>query len=182
VNGTAGSAPPEPATVFTVGHSNHDPEPFLALLAQHGIRTIVDVRSTPSSRYVPHFGRDPLCRLLEGVRLRYVWLGDLLGGRPDDPDCYGSDGQIDYAAVARQPWYQEGVDMLLREVVAAPTAILCSEEDPRRCHRHRLIEPSLRARDAIVLHIRREGTLETIAPAAPDAVPAAQLMLGGFAA
>jgi uncharacterized protein (DUF488 family) len=172
---------PAPIVVYTIGHSNLDAESFLALLAQHGLRAVLDVRSAPYSRYVPHFSRGALAALLDDARIRYVWAGDLLGGRPDDPACYGDDGSVDYAAIAGQDWYEQGVRLLLGHAAAAPTAILCSEEDPRRCHRHALIEPSLRARDAIVLHIRRDGSLETIAPTDGGAPPSAQLAFAGFA-
>jgi uncharacterized protein (DUF488 family) len=175
---------PVPIAVFTIGHSNHDAATFLGLLTQHGLRTVVDVRSAPYSRYVPHFSRSALARLLEDADVGYVWAGDLLGGRPDDPECYDGEGAVDYAAIARQSRYLEGLRHLLAHAAASPTVILCSEEDPRRCHRHKLIEPSLREREAVVLHIRRDGSLETIAPGASDAgaTTSAQLAFAEFAA
>lgn len=184
-NGALGGNDPGhagPVTLFSIGHSSHDAETFLALLAQHGIQTVADVRSAPYSRYVPHFSRDALAHLLEGGNVRYVWLGDLLGGRPDDPECYDTDGRVDYAAIARQPWYEEGMDCLLKLAAGSPTVMLCSEEDPRRCHRHRLLEPSLCAREAVVLHIRGDGSLETIAPTQEDPDPSPQLAFAGFVA
>jgi uncharacterized protein (DUF488 family) len=185
---TDGDARPpgtESLTILTIGHSNHERETFLALLQRHGIATLIDVRSAPYSRYAPHFGKGPLRALLDGVGIRYVWAGDTLGGRPADPACY-RDGQVragnvDYAALAGKPWYHAGVVCLLHEAAAGPVAIMCSEEDPRRCHRHRLIEPSLRERGVSVRHIRGDGTLETIdlgESAAPSPLP--QLVLQGF--
>ena len=184
-NGALGVNDPGPAgpvAIFSIGHSNHDAETFLSLLAQHGVRTVADVRSAPYSRYVPHFSRDALTRLLESATIRYVWLGDLLGGRPDDAECYDADGRVDYAVIARQTWYEEGMHHLLELAAGSPTVMLCSEEDPRRCHRHRLLEPSLRARDVAVLHIRGDGSLETIVLATGVEVPSAQLAFAGFAA
>lgn len=182
-NGAAGVSVPRHQTVvvFSIGHSNHDAETLLALLAQHAIGTVVDVRSAPYSRYVPHFNRRELTRLMEDAGIEYVWAGDLLGGRPGDPACYGEDRVLDTGFVSRQPWYRAGVALLLAHAAAAPAAMLCSEEDPRRCHRHRLIEPSLREHGAIVLHIRRDGTLESIGPVSAEEPVAEQLVLAEFA-
>jgi hypothetical protein len=182
----AGGGLPDPLTIFTIGHSNLDQQSFLALLRQHGLQTVVDVRSAPYSRYAPHFNQDALDRLLDEARVRYVWAGDTLGGRPTDPTCY-HDGQVrlgnvDYTAVAGKAWYQDGVRHLLAIAALGATAILCSEEEPRRCHRHRLIEPTLRERGVVVWHIRKDGSLEVIAPddnTMPEA-PQPQLTLLGF--
>jgi uncharacterized protein (DUF488 family) len=87
-------------------------------------------------------------------------------------------GNVDYAAMALQPTYQDGVRQLVANAADGPVVVMCSEEDPRRCHRHHLLEPSLRELGVVVLHIRQDGCLETIEPAsAPPAVPDAQLAL-----
>jgi uncharacterized protein (DUF488 family) len=174
--------------MYTVGHSHQEPEAFLALLRQHRIATLIDVRSAPFSRYVPHFNQPVLQGWLDRAGVRYVWLGDSLGGRPQDPACYRGGvvrpGNVDYVAMACQPWYQAGIVRLLAEGERSVAAIMCSEEDPRRCHRHRLIEPSLREHGVIVQHIRGDGTVETIDPGETPAVsaPSPQLALRGFGA
>jgi uncharacterized protein (DUF488 family) len=174
----------EPTRLFTIGHGNQDGATFVSLLRQHGVSTLVDVRSAPYSRYAPHFSKAVLRGLLDDVGIRYQWAGDALGGRPSDPACYRDcvvqPGNVDYDFVARQPWYEEGIVRLMAQARGGVTAMMCSEENPRRCHRHRLIEPSLRERGLDVLHIRADGTLETVDPAelAEDAPP--QLALLGF--
>lgn len=175
-----------PLRLLTIGHSNHDARHMLDLLRLHGVQTLVDVRSAPYSRYAPHFSRDALAVRLGQVGIRYCWAGDTLGGRPADPACYREKivrpGNVDYDAVARQPWYQVGLRKLLETAACGITAIMCSEEEPRRCHRHRLIERSLRESDVDVLHIRSDGSLEKIEPGAntmPEA-PSPQLALMGF--
>jgi hypothetical protein len=173
-----------PPTVFTIGHSNHDVESFLALLRHHGMETLVDVRSTPYSRHRPHFSRGALRASLDDAGIEYIWAGGALGGRPNDPACYRDGivrkGNVDYGAMARQAFYQDGVRQLFANATDGSVVVMCSEEDPRRCHRHHLLEPSLRQLGAVVLHIRRDGGLEAIDPA--ETVPAtptiAQLALG----
>ncbi|NJD64686.1 MAG: DUF488 domain-containing protein [Chloroflexi bacterium] len=67
--------------LYTVGHSNHTADDLLDLLRRNGISVVVDVRSSPFSRYCPQFNREQLARHCAG-KLRYVWMGDSLGGRP----------------------------------------------------------------------------------------------------
>jgi Protein of unknown function, DUF488 len=69
------SPPPAIAELYTVGHSNHAIEHFLALLRRHRVETVADVRSRPYSRFVPHFGKERLARFLEAQRLGYLFLG-----------------------------------------------------------------------------------------------------------
>ena len=72
------------STIYTVGHSNHPLEKFLALLSKHRIQLVVDVRSRPYSRFVPHFNRKALEETLRKEGIDYRFLGDKLGGkRPD---------------------------------------------------------------------------------------------------
>ena len=124
----------------------------MGLLRQHGIELVVDVRSTPYSRYVPQANRENLARTLDSAGIAYRWLGDLLGGKPE-----GTGG--DYGEILASPAFQQGVDRLLDLAATDRTAIMCSEGDHRQCHRHKLITPVLLDHDARVLHIQREGNL-----------------------
>ena len=148
------------------------------------METLIDVRSAPFSRFRPHFSRSALRAYLDDAGIRYIWAGSTLGGRPSDPACYRDGivrkGNVDYGVMARQASYRDGVRQLLVNAADGPIVVMCSEEDPRRCHRHRLLEPSLRELGAAVLHIRRDGYLETIDPAqtTPATAPIAQLALG----
>jgi len=173
-----------PPIIFTIGHSDLDAESFLALLRHHALETLIDVRSAPFSRFRPHFSRSALSTYLDDAGIRYIWEGSALGGRPDDPACYRDGivrkGNVDYGVMSRQASYQDGVRQLLANAASGRVVVMCSEEDPRRCHRHHLLEPSLREFGAAVLHIRRDGYLETIDPTqtTPAMAPIAQLALG----
>jgi uncharacterized protein (DUF488 family) len=174
-------------TVFTIGHSNVPADEFLGLLQLHHAATVLDVRSSPYSRYVPHFNRESLQALLVTHAVSYEWAGDTLGGRPDDPTCYhggAGAGKLDHATVRQRPWYQRGIHQLMATALHQRTVLLCSEEDPLRCHRHHLVARSLIDVGVRVLHIRHSGELEdaeTLDHAGQDDGPQ-QLSLGGIAA
>jgi uncharacterized protein (DUF488 family) len=157
--------------VLTVGHSNGSLAEFLDLLRAHGVERVVDVRSAPYSRFVPHFNRESLEAELAQVDIAYGYGGEYLGGRPNDPTCYFAgqvpDGRanylelVNYAEVARRDWYLRAIDRLIQCAEQDTTAILCSEEDPARCHRHRLIARTLRLLQVDVQHVWATGVLES---------------------
>src|SRR5215510_10638425 len=97
-------------SVLTIGHSRHPIDRFLALLRQHGVETLVDARSHPFSRFSPQFSRKPLERAVSDAGVRYLFLGDALGGRPAQRECYDEAGKLDYARVERLDTYQRGID------------------------------------------------------------------------
>lgn len=147
-------------SVLTIGHSRHPLDHFLDLLRQHRVEVLVDARSQPASRFSPHFSRKAIEANLTAAGLRYLFLGDALGGRPADRACYGPDGTLDYALVEQQPFYQQGIDRLLTGLSRFRVCVMCAEEDPSRCHRRLLISRTLVQRGVAVLHIRKSGALE----------------------
>jgi len=88
-------------TLFTIGHSTHDFPRFLGLLKQHGIEIVADVRSRPFSR-LQWFCRPSLEKELKENGIRYVFLGQELGARRDERDCYIGD-RADYDRIAQSP-------------------------------------------------------------------------------
>lgn len=168
---TMSSFEPKPVPkIFTIGHGTLDIDSFTGLLDQFHIEMVVDVRSAPYSNYVRHFNRESLEASLRQKDYAYRYAGAYLGGRPRDPACYRSGTVpdnpradylrlVDYEAVGRTDWYRSGIDGILELAEQSVTAILCSEEDPLRCHRHHLIAVSLIERGMDVEHIRHGGSV-----------------------
>lgn len=147
--------------VFTVGHSNHALDVFLGLLHQHEIDVLVDTRSRPHSRFVPHFNHDALRPAVEGAGARFVFLGQELGGRPDGGEFYDAQGHVRYDLVAQTAEFLSGVAKVERGASHHRIALMCSEENPAICHRRLLIGRVLGERGAQVMHIRGDGRLQT---------------------
>lgn len=95
-------------SVFTIGHSTHSSEVFCALLRQHQVEALADVRSSPFSRFNPQFNREPLEQFLKANGIRYVFLGKELGARSEDRSCY-LDGRVQYGRLAQTPIFQSGL-------------------------------------------------------------------------
>ena len=145
--------------IFTIGYGNDSSEEVIARLRQHSIEFLIDVRSQPYSRRSPGFSKDALIALLGREGIRYIFMGDIIGGRPEDPACY-AEGKVDYAAVEQRDWYRSGIERLRAAWQQGRRVVLmCSEIDPERCHRSKLIGRTLDRGGIPVRHIDRDGSL-----------------------
>jgi hypothetical protein len=155
--------PPGAARLYSVGHSNHDWPGFVALLRQAEVTAVADVRSSPYSRRHPQFNRAELERGLGHHGIAYLFLGDLLGGRPGASELYHPEGWVDYERVRATAAFRRGLDRLTRALNDDTVAMLCSEDDPLDCHRGLMITPALVEQGITPLHLRRDGSVETTA-------------------
>src|SRR6266480_4774845 len=148
-------------TIYSIGHSNQPMEAFLELLNKHSVQALIDVRSHPYSRYVPHFNSPELAHAAGHVNIQYLFMGKELGGRPDGEEFYDADDHVMYSRVAESPLFLKGIKRLEEIGKASRVAIMCSEEDPTACHRHLLIGRILARRGINLLHIRGDGHIQT---------------------
>ncbi len=146
--------------IYSIGHSNHSLGIFLELLRLHAIDAVADVRSQPYSRYSPQFSREALAGTLEREGIRYVFLGNELGGRPQDDEFYDDEGHVLYGRLALSENLLSGIERLEAGASRLRVAIMCSEEDPLHCHRRLLVARVLEQRGTGVRHISRDGRLE----------------------
>ena len=147
--------------IYTIGHSNHSWERFIDLLVEGRIEVLVDVRSSPYSRYAPHFNANMLQEPLRGAGIKFLYLGNMLGGRPEGEDFYDDEGHVYYDRIEKSPHFQEGINRLLKGIQGQRVALLCGEEDPTYCHRRQLIGRVLRKQGIRVIHLRGDGRLQS---------------------
>lgn len=166
-------------TIWTVGHSRHELPVLVAVLRGSGIELVADIRSQPFSRYNPQFNRERFAAALAEAGLGYLFLGAELGGRPPEPEFYDGAGHVRYRALARTERFNAGLRQLLAESGRQRVAMLCSEEDPRRCHRRLLVTRVLIARGIPVRHIRGDGSVIREADLGPLPQEASQGTLFG---
>ncbi len=151
----------EPVPLYTIGYGARTLEEFLGALKAHRIEWLIDVRSAPYSKFKPEFSRELLQHHLERAGLRYLFLGDTLGGQPNDSACY-TDGKVDYDKLRAQPFFQAGLERLKAAFAQQRRAtLMCSEGRPEQCHRSKLIGEALAAAGIPVTHIDEDGRLLT---------------------
>ena len=147
-------------TIFSIGHSNHSIEKFISLLKDSEVNMVVDVRSAPFSRMFPQFNQDALRKSLINHGIGYLFLGDQIGGRSNDPDDY-LDGQVIYKSLASKEAFKAGIKRLREGSLKYQITIMCSEKEPLDCHRTLLVSEALVANGAVVSHIHADGTRES---------------------
>ncbi len=152
----------DPIPIYTIGYGNRSIEEFIEVLQHHKIAYLIDVRSTPYSRYKSEFSKEALAAELQRHRIRYVFMGDTLGGHPDDEACYDEKGQVDYEKVKDTESYQNGIERLQTAFAQQQcVALMCSEGKPEQCHRSKLIGASLNEQDISVIHIDEKNESQT---------------------
>jgi uncharacterized protein (DUF488 family) len=144
--------------LFTIGYGSRSLDELMATLKANGIEFLLDIRSSPYSKFKPEFSKEVLQLRLERARIRYLFMGDTLGGQPKDPACH-TDGKVDYDKVRAQPFFHEGIARLRKAFEQQrPVALMCSEGRPEQCHRSKLIGEALAAAGIPVCHIDEDGS------------------------
>lgn len=142
--------------LYTIGHSTRELDEFIALLRTHGIERVVDVRRYPGSRRHPHFGSEALRLSLRDAGVGYRHAPELGGRRraaPDSPNRYWrNDSFRAYADYMGTAEFRQALERLVRDAEETPTAIMCAEAVPWRCHRN-LISDAVVAAGHDVAHV-----------------------------
>jgi len=146
----------EPTKIYTIGHSTRSAAEFVALLEAHGVRKLVDVRTIPASRHNPQFNSDALTATLAAAGVAYAHMPSLGGLRRAKPDSINTGWRNasfrGYADYMQTPEFAAAIDGLIGIAGAQPTAIMCAEAVPWRCHRS-LIADALLVRDVPAVEI-----------------------------
>jgi uncharacterized protein (DUF488 family) len=152
------------ATLFTIGHSTRTLQELIEALRAHSIQTLVDIRSFPMSRRLPHFNRESLEKALPEAGMRYVWMKDLGGRRKklvaESPNiALRNDSFRNYADYMLTPVFERAITDLIQIAEQSRTAYMCAERVYFRCHRM-LVSDWLVAHGHEVLHIDDDGPLK----------------------
>jgi len=131
----------------------------LDLLIKHRIQAIADVRSGPYSQRFPWFNRESLKKQLNKHKIQYVFLGEELGARRDEPCCYVGT-RADYDLIAQTPLFKKGLDRIEQGLDKMRISLMCAEKDPIDCHRTILVARHAQSFTPVT-HILNDGSLES---------------------
>jgi uncharacterized protein (DUF488 family) len=150
-------------TLWTVGHSTHPWDAFVAILQDAGIEAVADVRRFAGSRRHPQFNDEAMARALPATGIRYVPFRDLGGRRrprPDSPNTvWRTEAFRGYADYLQTPEYREAADRLGELASGARTTLMCAEAMWWQCHRS-LISDDFKSRGWTVLHLQPGGRVQ----------------------
>lgn len=146
--------------ILTIGYGNRSIQSFIQLLQKFDVDILVDVRTTPFSRYLPDYRSQKLELHLVNSNIRYLFIGNELGGKPSDVTCY-TDGKVDYTKIQSKLFFLKGIEEVksLVDNDGLTIALMCAEQSPVQCHRKWLIGDYLQERGYEVLHIDKDGTI-----------------------
>lgn len=147
--------------LFTIGYSTWDFDAFAETLSAHRVTVVCDVRSSPFSKRNSAFSRHELQSKLQRLRIKYVFLGDELGARPPEPECYVK-GQARYDRLAVRAAFKSGIQRVIDGLERHRPVLLCAEREPMECHRTILVCRQLLLRGVVdVRHILGGGEVES---------------------
>jgi uncharacterized protein (DUF488 family) len=143
-----------PYEIMSIGYGNRHIDDFMEILICFEIEFLIDVRSYPYSKFNPFYNGDLLKAYLWKKRIRYVFMGDTLGGKPNDNRAYNEEGYVDYTKYEALESYNDSIDRLVNATKSGiKIAIMCSESKPEECHRSKLIGQTLHKRGVSIQHI-----------------------------
>lgn len=145
--------------IFTIGHGNIELNRFLEILVRNRINVLVDVRSVPYSHYAPQFSREILKDVTSSSEdIRYLFLGHQLGGKPTDPKLL-TNGVPDFNKMRNVTVFRSTLEQVIAYATdeGGKVALMCSEEDPEKCHRYLLISECIFEQGYEVYHLRHSG-------------------------
>jgi uncharacterized protein (DUF488 family) len=152
------------ASLFTIGHSTRTLDELIEVLHAHSIATLVDIRSFPMSRRLPHFNREALEKTLPAAGIRYVWMKALGGRRKairvDSPNIALRNASFrNYADYMLTEEFQYAAAELIGMAEQSRTAYMCAERVYFHCHRM-LVSDWLTAHGHEVFHIDGTGPVK----------------------
>lgn len=126
--------------LYSIGHGQKSFDELMIELLSFDISFLIDVRSIPFSKWASQFNRGVIETSLGENNIRYVYLGDVIGGRPLNDSCYDDEGYFDYQKMALMPQFITGLRrLILANEQHLKVAVMCSEANPAECHRSKLI-------------------------------------------
>lgn len=141
-------------TIYSIGHGNKKIEDFIKELKTFEVHFLLDIRSKPFSKWNPQFNQNELKFKLEKNGIKYVFVGDTLGGLPEDRSCYDYNGKVVYDLIKEKDFFKEGLERLTTaNEKQIKLAIMCSESKPEECHRSKLIGQELLKKKISLKHI-----------------------------
>jgi len=145
--------------IYTIGHGARSVTELIQLLKRYCINYLVDIRSRPYSKYNSELNSNALKLALENERIKYVYMGDQLGGLPEDEGCYTS-GKVDYEKLSKSELFVKGIDRIKQAYDKnLKISMMCSESKPQECHRTKLVGTVLTNQNIKVSHINENGNL-----------------------
>ena len=147
-------------TIYTIGHSTYDQKYFIAMLKKYNINCIVDVRSTPYSKYAEQYNLENISFALKKEGIKYLYMGKEFGARRSDRSLYDQDGKLDFDKTSESSDFQEGVQRIQNGLKKGfRISFMCTEKNPKDCHRCILVGKAFDDMGYDIQNITEDGSI-----------------------
>ena len=146
--------------LYTVGHSTFPREHLTDLLKKYEIDYLLDVRSTPFSKYTPQYNSDDLKRYLFNENINYAPMGKYFGARQEN-SAYYPEGFLDFELFRESSVFIQGVENVIKGLESHNIALMCTEKNPIDCHRAIMVARGFELQGVDVMHILHDFTTIT---------------------
>ena len=146
--------------LFTVGHSTHPAEHFTGIIKQNNVQYIIDVRSTPYSKFAPQYNSEELKARLLNEGIQYFHMGKQFGARQEKRKYY-PDGYLDFELFRESDDFKKGLLSIKEGLKKYNIALMCTEKNPIDCHRAIMVGRGFELDGTDVKHILPDGSLMT---------------------
>lgn len=154
--------------LLTVGHGTLEIAELTGLLVGAEVKALIDVRSFPGSRRLPHFGREAMACSVPAAGVRYEWRPVLGGRRKPQPAsanvAWRNPSFQAYADYMTSTPFLNALDQLVADTTGDNMAVMCSESLWWRCHRRLIADAAVLLRDTEVWHLFHDGRLQAHLP------------------
>lgn len=139
--------------LYTIGHSTIPQTHFLELLQQYQVQYVLDVRSTPYSKYAIQYNREEVEAFLKKNNIKYFHMGKFFGARQENPKYYHPEGYLDFELFRESDVFKAGVENVIKGLKNNNIALMCTEKDPIDCHRAIMVARGFELEGIDVKHI-----------------------------
>lgn len=148
--------------LYTIGHSQHDLNYFLKLLRYYEINYVLDVRSTPYSKYATDYNKEKINDYLKMQGINYCFMGNFFGARQEDRTLYSAEGHLDFEKVRQGHLFVSALDNVIKGIGSGnKITLMCTEKDPIECHRAIMVAKGFHDSGISVQHILSTGELQS---------------------
>jgi uncharacterized protein (DUF488 family) len=145
--------------IYTIGYGNIAVDHLVNLLKKYRIAVLVDIRSRPYSKHSPEYRKQNLESIIISAGIRYLYLGDKLGGMPEGRQFYDNQGNVKYYVLSKDPAYLDGINRIIELSREKNICLVCAEADPGHCHRGTLVSETLWRYEMESMHILHNGNI-----------------------
>ena len=143
--------------LYTIGHSTYPTDHFIELLTRYEVDHVLDVRSTPYSRYVPQYNADVIKMALKKNHIEYHPMGKFFGARQNYRSDWYPQGYLDFALFRQSDVFRCGMGNVIKGLKDYNIALMCTEKDPIDCHRAIMVARGFELEGINVKHILHDS-------------------------